>query len=74
MKSINQNGNRNQASLGNKSPNVMGNHNKIQLSTKQKIGWFVGGILFPVISGLIVEIIKQGKVSELFGFIINIFK
>jgi hypothetical protein len=73
MSTIIQSGNNNQSSAGNHSPNISGNRNKIGLPDKKNISWFVSGIILPILTGLILEIIKQGKVSELFSSIIRVF-
>lgn len=90
MAKIKQKGKGNQASTGDSSPNLKGNDNQIsfgdnspnardskihqQLTSKQKLNWFTGGIILPVVAGLIIEIIKEGFVSEIFGYLIGVFK
>ena len=73
MTQINQSGSANQASTGNNSPNIQGSKNKINFS-KENRKWFFTGILLPVIAGLVIEFIKEGKVSEWFSLITNIFR
>jgi len=73
MATINQTGNDNQASTGDNSPNIRGNRNKIGIPDKKSIGWFTSGVILPILVGLILEIVKQGKVSELLYSIIKIF-
>ncbi|WP_420552395.1 hypothetical protein [Tenacibaculum aiptasiae] len=68
-----QTGNDNQASTGNNSSNTRGGKHKTILPNKKEIGWFTGGIVLPLIVGLILELFKQGEVSKIFTSIIKIF-
>ena len=70
MTTINQKGKGNQLSTGNNSPNKI----KVLKPSKREIGWFVSGILLPVMSGIIIELISQGKLSKLFSYLIELFK
>ena len=73
MAKISQSGSSNQASTGHNSPNIRGDKNRINFS-KENSKWFLSGILLPVISGLIVEFLKEGKVSEILNYIVKVFK
>jgi hypothetical protein len=73
MATIDQSGDNNQASTGDNSPNIRGNRNRIGLPNKTNLGWFTSGIILPIIVGLILELIKQGRISDLFATVIGIF-
>jgi len=73
MATIDQSGDNNQASTGDNSPNITGNRNKIGLPNKTNLGWFTSGVILPIIVGLILELIKEGGISELFANFIEIF-
>lgn len=73
MAILDQSGDYNQASTGDNSPIIKGNKNRIGLPNKKNLGWFTSGIILPIVVGLTLEIIKQGKVSEMFSAIIGLF-
>jgi hypothetical protein len=61
--------------------NIHWNKNKLKsgdfskkTTYKENAWWFFSGIVLPVISGLIVEYMKQGSISELLWKLINLFK
>ncbi|WP_179337451.1 hypothetical protein [Winogradskyella ludwigii] len=84
-----QKGNGNQQSSGNYSPNIKGKKNQTsfgdnspnakkskinqKLNTKEKLSWLTGGIILPVVAGLIIELVKEGMVSDTLGIILAIF-
>ena len=56
----------------------VGDKNKNTLSFKKcKTSFFSGiisGLLFPIIVGIIIELYREGKMSELLGYLIGLFK
>lgn len=73
MATIDQSGDNNQTSTGDNSPNIRGNRNRIGLPNKTNLSWFTSGVILPIIVGLILELIKEGRISELFATVIGIF-
>lgn len=74
MKTIKQLGNENQASLGDNSPNIKQFKSSISVNILKKAGWFTGGFITSMASGIVIELLKSGKTSEILNFLIGIFK
>lgn len=59
---------------GNNGSAIIGEKSKIlNCGIKEKTKWFFSGFVLPIITGLIVELISDGKVSSFFQKIISIF-
>ena len=69
---IKQTGKGNQISLGDNSSNNILKKSKINFS-KENRRWFFSGILLPIISGLVIEILISGSTSHFFLYLINFF-
>lgn len=69
MSLIKQEGDGNQANIGNNS--IVSMDSEINITAKQKGGWFFCGFVLPIIVALITEFIKHGKVSEILSLLLN---
>ncbi|MCT4560552.1 MAG: hypothetical protein N4A41_04165 [Crocinitomicaceae bacterium] len=71
MTTIKQKGKNNKATTGENSFIMEKSHNK---SKKLKnAGWFLTGLVLPVLTGLILEMIKKGLSCEIIRQLIELF-
>ena len=52
---------------------VTGDNNEVNITIKQKAGWFLSGFVIPIVAALIAEYIEQGKVSEILNLVTRLF-
>lgn len=70
MVKIDLKGNKNQVSTGDNSPIYFRN----RIKKISKTGWFLTGVLLPLITGIILEIIMKGVSSGLLNKFIDLFR
>ncbi|WP_417609989.1 hypothetical protein [Owenweeksia hongkongensis] len=72
MRVINQKGKDNKGTTGDNSPIVT--NSRITSRNLKNTGWFLTGLVLPVISGIILEVFKTGLSSDFLNKILEFFK